>query len=257
VKYDLQVENFRRFFDARMMSMTYEHRQRLSPQILARLFKKDGSLHGKSFSFMEQLYILSQTGLGNIFILIEDPDNGMNVVDFEKNKKKMATRRLDISQSEEMLAHGSMVMAAKDLSDWMNHQNALSNSGVMNYALKLKGTKESKIVSKEEEFSYLCNLISNYEASKKKIVRKELLDIPDLYVLFYLADGQEKNGAHIYKQKYIDAVNSSKLQILRSFRKLDTLGYVQRFGKAKRTTYKITYLGKGALAHIMKTYIFA
>ena len=255
LKFDIQIENLRRFFDYKVAQMTPAQREKLPSEILFRLFNKEGKLTKKPISFLEQIYVLTQSGMSNFFLQVEDVDNGVGVAELEKFKRKQNARRYDLAQAEKYLSHGNLILIGKDVADWYNQMNGVSLSGAMNYALKLKGTSAPKMSEKEVEFAYVCSMFAKYESNKKKIIHREQMTMPDLYVLLYLADDKEKNGSYIYKQAFIDATNSSKILILRAFRKLVMLGYINRFGAAKKTTYKITYLGKSAVSELFRKYI--
>ncbi len=175
--------------------------------------------------------------------------------DYMKFKRKQNGRRVDTVQSEQYIGHGAMTLVNKEVAEYLTHLNAVSLSKAMNYTLKLRGTKKPILPDKEAEFVYITNMFANYESNKKKMIRRDQLNMPEWYVLLYLSDGEEKSGATIYKQKFTDAINASRLQILKAFRKLISLNYIQSFGKTKSATYQITYLGKSAVAEIIKKYI--
>lgn len=255
-KFDFQAENFRRFFDYKAAQMTPAQKENLPTELLARIFRRDGKVTTKYLSFLQQLYVLSQAKLSNVFVFIEDVDNGIGMEEFMKFKKKQNGRKFDFEQSEQYLAKGVMTLINKDVAEYITHLNSISLSGAMNYSLKLKGTPKSKVPDREAEFTYFTSLLATYEGNKKKMVRRDQLSIPEWYVLLYLADGEEKSGALIYQHKFADAYNSSRIQILNAFKKLTGLGLISKFGKTKKATYKITYLGKSKVSDIIKKYIF-
>lgn len=254
-KFDFQSDNFRRFFDFKVAQMTHEQKRHLPTEVIGRLFRRDGKVTSKYLSFLQQLYILSQTQLSNVFVLIEDYEKGIGIDEFYKFKRKQNGRKFDSVQSEQYLGYGAMTLVNKDVSEYLTHLNEISFSGAMNYALKLRGTRKPVLPDKETEFVFMTRLLANYESNKKKMILRDQLNMPEWYVLLYLSDGEEKNGAAIYKHKFADAINSSRLQILKAFRKLIASGYIQSFGKGKRITYRITFLGKSIVSEVIRKYI--
>lgn len=256
MRFELQVDNFRRFFDSKVSGMTEANKEKLPAEILSSLFKHDGTITTRMFSFIQQVYILSKSGLSKIFILIEDTENGIGITDFEKFKKQQKSRQIDSKQADHYLAKGVMVISGEDVVDYTTQINRISLSAPMNYALKLKETnKPHRINDSDQAFCYLTEMLSNYEGNKKKLVRRHLLNIPDWYVLLYLADGKEKGATPMYKHVFVNAINSSRKQILTSFRKLLNLSYIKSFGKGRNTVYKITYLGKSILSELLIKYV--
>lgn len=235
--------------------MTPAQKENIPTEILARLFTKNGNVSTKYLTFLQQLYILSQGQLSKIFIHVENPDNGIGMAEWEKFKRKQNGRRVDLIQAEEYLGHGCMVITNNDVAEYLTRINSITLSGAMNYALKMKGTKEPLIPDKETEFVYFTNLLTYYEGNKKKIFRQQQITVPDWYVLLFLSDGEEKKGSTIYNERFADAFNSSKIQIIRALKKMMGLGYIQAFGRTKSATYKITYLGKSKVRDLIKKYV--
>lgn len=254
-KFDFQADNFRRFFDFKVAQMTNAQKENIPAELLAKIFRRDGKITTKYISFVQQLYILAQSQLSNVFVCIEDRDSGIGMEEYTKFKRKQNGRKSDAEQAEQYLAHGSMTLVNKDVAAYLTHLNAVSFSRAMNYILKLKNTKQPLLPDLETEFIFITNVLANYEGSKKKMIRRDQLSMPEWYVLLYLCDGEEKGGAAIYRYKYLDAINASRLQILKAFKKLIAMNYIQGFGKTKKATYKITYLGKSKVTEMFRKYI--
>lgn len=254
-KFDFQNENFRRFFDYKVSQMTPAQKQNIPTDILSRLFNKKGEVTRKTLSFLQMIYILSQSGLSNIMIVAEDYENGIGVEEFVRFKHKQKFTKTPTEEGNEFIAYGAMTLVNKDVAEYLTHINAISLSGAMNYALKLKGTKKPNIPDKETEFNYFTDMLTYYESNKKKMLKRDLISMPDWYVLLYLADGDEKKAVNIYAQKFSDALNSSKPQIIAALKKLAGQHYITVIGKSRNTKYKITPLGKSVIRELIKRYV--
>ncbi len=254
-KCDFRVENFDRFFEYKVKNSTTEQRERLPFSIGQRLFRKDGTLTTSRLNFLQQLYILSQGIDSEIFLLVKNKDTGLGVVEFEKFQKNIKQRKYTQDESDDYFGKGIMVLAGKDVIDWMSHINGVSLSAPYNFALRMANTRDQKMPAHEKELVYFAKMISTYEGNKKRIIKDRQLSMPEWYILLYLCDGKERSATNVYEEVYAGALNASRAPILASFKKLVMRGYIQIFGKGKATTYSITPIGKAEIKTVIKKYI--
>lgn len=235
--------------------MTPGQRENLPPELVSKIFRRDGKVTTQKLNFLQKMFILSK-GMGkDIFILMKDPEKGLGVYDFDKFSKHRQDRNFDMEQADYYLSKGTVVMSNKELMEYVAHVNGVSTSPAYNYALKLKNPKAEKSTDYGKELGYLIKLIKNYEGNKRKIVTQKSLTVPDLYVLYYLQDGKERGATKAYTEDFKDSYNSSRQQILNAFKKLVSLEYIQKFGQGKIVTYKITTAGRVKLAEVFKKYV--
>lgn len=254
-KCDLNADNFNLFFAEQASSMTPGQRENLPPELLSKIFRRDGKVSTQKLNFLQKMYILSK-GMGkDIFILMKDPDKGMGVYDFDRFSKHRQEREFDMEQADYYVSKGAIVMSGNELIEYVAHVNGVSVSPAYNYAVKLKNSKAEKMPDYEKELGYIVKILKNYEGNKRKIVTQKLLTVPDLYVLYYLNDGTERGATKAYTDDFKYSFNSSRQQILNAFRKLCGLGYIQKYGEGKFVTYKITAIGKVKLAEVLKKYV--
>lgn len=257
LRFDLQVDNFSRFFSLEVSKMTAEQKGNIPPEILSKLFKTDGTVTEKPMSFLHQLYVLYQ-GIGKeIFIVVKDEDKGLGIDDFNKFQKEQKKRKRTQDAAEYFLSKGVMVLGNTELLDWLSYLNSVTLSPAYKFALSIKNKKSAKIKEVNKEFSFFCNLLMTYEGNKKRIIRQENLTMPELYVLYYLADGKEKRSTPSYVEVYRNAINASRKQILNAFKSLTVKKYIDSWGNARATSYKITSLGKEFLYKIIHKYMMS
>lgn len=256
-KFDIQIDNFSSYFVDAIENMTEEQRNNLPPELLTKLFKINGEPTQRKLHFLQELYILSQGLEKKIFVVVQDGENGLGISDYEKFAKEQKRRKYSVDAAEHLMARGAMVLGNKELIDWISYLNLVSISPAYKYAVSLKNIKSPQVREINREFSYFCNLLLNYEGNKKRIIRHDGITIPELYVLYYLADSREKRSTPAYIDVYRNSVNASRKQILHAFKTLTTKGLVESYGKARATTYKITMKGKERLYRIIHKYMIA
>lgn len=255
LKYDIQNENLRRFFDERVVTMTNDQRAKIPTDLLVKIFTQGGKVTTKKITFMQQLYVLTQAGLADIYILIDDPERGIGAVQLEKLKKQKKMQRVDVTEANEYLNCGTFVLSGKDLTSWINHINGVSLSGAMNYVLKLKKTAQPRIPDYEFQFRFVMDMFLKYEGNKRKIIRYEQIKMTEWYILMYHSDDVAKPAAPLYERVLRDAVNCSRAQVMKSYKKLKNLGYIETYGKTKSATHRITVAGKNVLLDVLKKYV--
>lgn len=257
LKFDLEVDNFSRLFSLQVSKMTEEQKKKLPTEILAKLFKIDGLPTERRMNFLLRLFILYQALDKQIYLLLLDDEKGLGIEDFSRFQKEQKRRRYSQEAGEHYLSKGMMVFGKKDLIEYVSYLNYLSTSPIYKYLLSIKKSKSSRSPETSKEFSYVCNFLINYEGSKKKIARQENINVPDLYVLYYLSDGREKTATPAYVEVFRNCANASRKQILNAFKKLTSIGYIEATGKARATTYRISPSGKELLYRIIYKYMIA
>lgn len=257
LRFDLQVDNFNRLFSLEISKMTDDQKKKLPAEILAKIFKIGGSPTERNMNFMLRLFILYQALGKQIYLVLLDENATLGISDFEKFQKEQKRRKYSEGAAEHYLSKGIMVVGNKDLIEYISYLNYLSTSPVYKYLISMKNHKSARMPDTSKEFSYICNFLINYEGNKKKIARHENINVPDLYVLYYLADGREKTATPAYIEVFRYCANASRKQILDAFKKLNTMGYIQSVGKARATTYRISPSGKELLYRIIYKYMIA
>lgn len=254
-KIDLHVDNFEKYFALKAQGMSESQKERLPVEISARVFKKGGRVSEALMPFLQQLYVL-QKGLGSeIFIVIKDPDIGIGFSDFEKFQKQQNGSRTDITEAQHYLAAGVMVLGNKELMDWIAHLNFVSMSPYYNYIIKLKNSPYVKLPNHNEEVVRLCEMLSKYDGSKRKLLKDKNISVPEWYILMYLADGKQKGAVGAYRDTFSSAYNATRPQLHNAFKRLVSSGYIQSEGSAKKKSYKITAFGRTLIREIFHKYI--
>ncbi len=254
-KCDLKVDNLNEYFAFQMKLMTLGQKENIPPELINKVFRQDGRITTKNLNFLQQMYLLSK-GMGkDIYVLIKDQYKDVGITEFSHLSKTGVNREYSLEDAENLVAKGMIVLSGKELIEWATFMNGLSTSSAYNYALKVKNTHSSKLPEKMKELTYLVKILMNYESNKRRIVTHKGISVPELYVLYYLFDEKEKGAPESYTTIFKDAYNSSKNQMLRAFKKLSESGHIQTYGKARATTYKITAIGKTAIAEMLQKYV--
>lgn len=253
--YDLLVENFNGLFDIQVASMNSGHKAFLPTPLLIKLFNIRGKPTTKKLTFFQKIYVLFRAFNKRIFLVIEDHERGIGIDDFTKYKKEYKKRLIESTQVDDLLSKGACVLGNKELVDWLSHLNRASMSSFYNYALKVKNCPPSKFPDHKKYFIYFSNLLTRYEGNKKTVTRELGINVTDLYILSYLYDGKEKSGSATYTTVYKSAFGSSKKQFIMSFKRLQTMGYIDILSSGRFAKYRITALGTDVFNNIVKKYV--
>lgn len=237
--------------------MRPDQKANIPPEVLAKVFLKDGKISTKQFNFLMMLYMLNQGNGKKVVVAVLDDEHGMGVEQFYKFKKGIKKNKIPDGMVDACIASGDMVFSDSELMGWLSLINGACMSPAYKYALSIKNTSAPKVTNKAKEFSYICGMLMNYEGNKKRITRQENISIPELYILYYLSDGNEKRGVPLFTEVYKNAVNASRKQIFEGLKRLRETGLITMSGGKKNALYKITATGKERIYKMVSKYVIA
>lgn len=252
-KFDLKVENLDRYFALTIDALTDTEKERIPLPIYSRLFRRNGTMSTKPFSFLQMVYILSIAAGKDIYMAIEGPE-GMSIAGYERFKKQQKAGIVDEEQAEYYLSRGTFVLSSKDLVGYMNQVNRSSISPILNYMLKLKNTKGKKFESHKTQTQAMVDMLVAYESNKSKMAQVGF-DPSDILVLLYLYDGGLKTSKGTYDKVFKGTPMANRVNIINAYKKLSLSGHVEVIGRNAATKYRITALGSSAMNEIIKKYI--
>jgi hypothetical protein len=256
--FDISCENLDLYFDRHLPQLTPEAKEGLPKDIIFKIFRRGGVYNSKSTSklgFLAKLYIMIRSLKKKWYLVIEDEEHGIGLEQFQALKRAIRERSATMEDAEAMIGNGGLVLANKELSDTFSALNRISMSPAANYLLRSKNPVKNGTTENEKAAQYVVRFLIHWESIKKEITSKTLISIPELLVLLAVYQGNEINGADLYRGIYRRAYQSSQTKIKAAFRSLAAREYVVKFGTTSNSKMQITALGRDVLKGILDKYV--
>lgn len=257
LRIDINNDNFNNLFARYAEKLTEAQKELLPKELNYKLFKKGGSFRAAAsvrLSFLTKLYVLLRCFKMNWVLLIED-DNGIGPEQYFKLREQCREEGFGVDPAGNWLDRGMFALANKELIEGFSVLNRLSVSPAYNYVSRVKNMPQSRTTEWKKHALYITQFLSNYDGSKKKIIMRCGVSVPELYTLFFLYDGTEKAGSEIYNEKFKYAYNSNRRQIQSSFITLENKGLISKNGKKRGMKLTITPQGIATVDDILHKYL--
>jgi hypothetical protein len=254
---DISCESLDLYFARQIEGITEQAKIDLPRDIAFKLFRKGGEWDAKStsrLSFLSKMFVLLRALKKRFFLVIEDEQEGIGVEQFQALISKAPERDYSLQSAEQLLVADRMVLANKELVNAFHYLNFLSTSPAYNYLLRNKNVPPNKVDQSQKELAYIVRFLTFWETNRKTMTVNTGVTIPEFYVLLSLFDGEAKNTAFIYKEKFKRTYQSSTRKIKNAFGTLQAKRYISKIGEGRGAKMQITALGKDALSQILKKY---
>lgn len=252
---DLYNEQFNYYFTERLNNITPKELALLPKDLAFKIYKGGVEGSAERLSFQEMMWILSVVFTKNITIMVEDRENGVNMVDFGKANRASRGKIVNGELLEDMRIKASFVIADRELMAASLYMNHVSTSNI--YSLiktvipNVNHSKNQKFVQARRDMNLILTMLTNYEATKRRIAMDYGLTMPMWYALLYFSTG-EKLGASFYSNdafKY--AYSSNRLTMHKDMKYMEDHGYLLRRGEKLKYRYTLTSAGLNLLSRIM------
>lgn len=258
---DIGSSNFDLYFAHEFKNkITPQGKEELPKDIAFKIFRKGDEFNPKNTSklnFIERIFVLWKAIKKRWFLVIEDEEHGISIDEYLKLKEEMRHRNYDLKAVETFSESGGLVLASKELGDYLSYLNYLSNSNAYNYFIKAKNNFPP-IPNKASEYRnrmmYIVNFLISYESKKKTWVAEHGITIPEWFVLLSLYHGNEVVGSPIHKEVFKRSYQSSPAKLKSAFGTLQLKGYIQKTGERSGAKLRITALGIDLLNNILNKY---
>ena len=241
------------------MSMSEAQKERLPKELLYKIYVKGNRINSKStskLSFLSKMFTLVRALNKRWILMVEDDLKGMNAEDFFKFKDQTKKRNYTSDDgAKTLVSEGEFVLADSELFNGFHKLNGVSTSSAYNYLQKIKTKNYLKPDEYKRNMKYFSKWINNYESIRKKIMVESGITMAEWITLTYLYDGEEKNGAILYKEKFKHSFNTSATKIKLSFGILQQRGFIVKYGTGNGAKFKITPLGIDKLTGILDKYV--
>lgn len=257
LKFDISSANFDNYFAIQSAGLGEAQKESLPKEIVYKLFRKGGKPNTNStskLSFLAKVFILIKALRKRVIVLIEDDVNGMDEEQYFKYKKLLKKNDLSIENAKELVSDVTFVLANKEIIDTYAAQNLLSVSKAYSYVTKAKNMPDNKIAVWSKEMAYMCRFLSFYESNRKRISTQTGLTFADWLILIHIYDGNEYEGAPIYKHWYRYSCNSSQNKMKVALSTLQDRGYISKNGKTFKAKYNITEFGRSKVSQVLNKY---
>lgn len=257
LKFDISNTNFDNYFSVQGAGLGESQKDLLPKELIYKLFRKGGKPNTKSTSkltFLAKIFILIKALKKRVIILVEDDINGMDEEQYFKYKKLLEKNSLSIDNARGLVSDGIFVLANKEIIDTYTSINLLSASKAYNFITKAKNMADNKTELWSKEMAYLCKFLSFYESNRKRISTQTGLTFADWLILIHIYNGEEYEGAPIYKEWYRYSCNSSQNKMKVALSTLQERGYVSKSGATFKAKYSITAYGRSKVAQVLNKY---
>ena len=257
LKFDVSCSNFDNYFAIQSAGLGENQKELLPKEIIYKLFRKGGKPNTNStskLSFLSKIFVLIKALRKRVIILVEDDANGMDEEQYFKYKKLLKKNDLSIQNSTELVSDLTFVLANKEIMDTYSAMNLLSVSKAYNYITKARNMPDNKTSVWNVEMAYVNKFLSFYESNRKRISTQTGLTFADWLILIHIYNGNEYEGAPIYKQWYRYSCNSSQNKMKVALSTLQARGYITKNGGTFKSKYKITEFGRNKVTQILSKY---
>lgn len=255
--FDISCENLDLYFDRHLPQLTPEAKDGLPRDIIFKIFRKGGIYNSQSTSklgFLAKLYIMIRSLRKRWYLVIEDEEQGLGLEQFKDLQRSVKERGTTMEDGDRLISVGGLVLANKELADTFAWLNRLSMSAPVNYLLKGKNPVKNHVTESEKAAEYVVRFLIHWESSKKEMVSKSGMNIPEILVLLALYKDREIQGATLYHTVYKRAYQSSPGKIKTAYRTLYAKGYIEKWGVTSNSKLQITALGRDVLRGILDKY---
>lgn len=249
---DVQVANLDLYLGSLIEDITVDQRRKIPLEISFKLFGSNSKNSLSKLTFFEKWFMLFRVFDKEIYFFVRDVENGMTSQDFEFIKDRV---KPDIETAKLLVSKGDFVLSNNEFSDALFYTAKTAISSAYNYAISLKNKKKWRVGDSTRKLRFFINLIFQYEANKKIMLRQNDTALAGMYILQYLYDGQYKSSTDLYDGIFKGAPGCSRRTFMDAFRKMKHSGYIQMSGTDKTAVYSITILGKNFLHELILKYV--
>lgn len=244
----IDSEGFDAFFCHHMANAT-EGQIALIPDSIKRVQRS-------RLTFFEKLFVLFRAFNKSIYLVAKDKGDGLTPEQFCKWDEEERKRAYDTENTKDLLIRAGFVLGDRDVCNGLLFQRNLGGTSLFKYLSNYhKNNSGPKSYNTRDAMQDICKMLIHYEGLKKKMLKDLAIVVPEWYTLLHFADGEERSGMIVYQGVFAHAYNSSRPQLLTAMKRLVTDGYLQKFKKTNRATYRITPLGVDLLQKALSKYV--
>lgn len=231
------------------------------PDAIARKMKQSAKKNRFSSLKFAEKALVAQTVFGaNVFIVIQDEDNGLDnkaFIDALRAQKEGGGLK---DLVEDLKAQGVFILAGEDVCRNLHYiRNQLAGPTfnlIRNYrAMVGKSRLASREAQMDVAFNGIIEFIKTYENAKKLFTAQADITMAMFYGLLHF-HWKDSTRAE-FEQEFKNAPSSNSRHLSQALTELTRRGYIERVGAAASSKYKIKAKGTELLSKIIGDYVLS